>query len=119
MGAIVAALLTFGLFVGPLVWCLVMDRRTERAAAIAAEIRATVRHRLGGESMVSVQVKPRGFWKPGRILLAAPSGYEELIEKVWQPVAKRVPAGYELVVRPAWSRAGAPQVDALPLPRAA
>jgi len=99
MAAIVAALLAFALFLGPLVWRLVMDRRTEHAATIAAEIRATVRHGLRGESMVSVQVRPEGLWSRGRVLLSAPSGYEELIEKVWPAVAKRVPAGYELVVK--------------------
>ena len=55
--------------------------------------------RLGGDSMVSVQVEPAGLWSPGRVLLVAPGGYQDLIEKVWSVVALRVPAGYELVVR--------------------
>jgi len=119
MAAIVAALLAFALFLGPFVWRLVIDRRTERASKIAAEIRATVRHELRGESMVSVQVRPKRHWRRGRVLLSAPSGYEELIEKVWPAVAKRVPAGYELVVRPAWSHAREARIEAPPLSRAA
>ena len=69
--------------------------------------------------MVSVQVRPEGLWRRGRVLLSAPSGDEELIEKVWPAVVKRVPAGYELVVRPVWSHAREARVEAPPLSRAA
>jgi len=99
MGAILAGLLVFALFLGPLVVRLAFDRRAERANVVAADVRAAVRRRLGGDSMVSVQVQPDGLWSPGRVLLVAPGGYEGLIERVWSAVALRVPPGYELVVR--------------------
>jgi hypothetical protein len=105
-------------FLGPLIARLVFDRRLDRANIVAADVRAAVRRRLGGDSMVSVQVEPAGLWSPGRILLIAPGGYQELIEKVWSVVALRVPAGYELVVRaPAPAQLAAPPSE--PLSRAA
>jgi len=101
MGAILAGLLVFALVLGPLVARVVFDRRLQRASAVAADVRAAVRQRLGGESFVSVQVWPTGLWGRGRVLLSAPSGYEDLIQKVWPVVIKCIPAGHDLVVRPA------------------
>jgi hypothetical protein len=99
MGAILAGLLVFALFLGPIIARLVLDRRLDRANIVAADVRAAVRRRLGGDSMVSVQVESAGLWSPGRVVLRAPGGYQDLVEKVWSVVALRVPAGYELVVR--------------------
>ena len=109
MEAILAGLLVLAVFFGPLIARLAFDRRLDRANIVAADVRAAVRHRLGGDSMVSVQVEPAGLWSPGRVLLVAPGGYQDLIEKVWSVVALRVPAGYELVVR-----ASAPRPPAAP-----
>ena len=71
--------------------------------------------------MVSVQVEPAGLWSPGRVLLVAPGGYQDLIEKVWSAVALRVPPGYELVVRSPSAtrpRCAAPAIEsARPEPR--
>jgi len=114
MESFLAGLLVFAVFVGPFSARLVLDRRLDRANVVAADVRAAVRQRLGGESMVSVQVEPAGLWSPGRVLLVAPSGYQELIEKVWSVVALRVPVGYELVVRvPAPRPLAAPTASAL------
>ena len=113
MEAILAGLLVFAVFLGPFIARLVFDRRLDRANIVAADVRAAVRRRLGGDSMVSVQVEPAGLWSPGRVLLVAPGGYQDLIEKVWSVVALRVPAGYELVVR-----ASAPRPLAAPAPEA-
>jgi hypothetical protein len=122
MEAILGGLLVVVLFVGPLAARLVFDRRLERANAIAADLRAAVRRRLGGESMVSVEVRAAGVRTPGRVVLSAPSAYLGLIEKVWPAVARRVPTGYELVV-PARSAAPgtrtAASADSRELPRAA
>jgi hypothetical protein len=109
MGAMLAAVLVFAMFVGPLAVRIVFDRRAERAAVVAADVRGAVRRRLGGESMVSIHVEPRGWWSAGRVLLFAPSGYGDLIEKAWPAVVTRVPAGYELVVRAA--RPQPPRID--------
>jgi len=119
MDAIVAGLAIAVLFVGPLVARIVFDRRAERASVLAADLRAVVRRRLGGDSMVSVHVRPEGFWMPGRVLVSAPGGYEDLIEKVWPAVVKRIPAGHELVVRPARRPATRPLPETAPLSRAA
>jgi hypothetical protein len=119
MGAIVAGLLTLGLFLAPLVARIVFDRRAERAAVIGADVRAVVRHRLGGESMVSVQVESKGLWSPGRVRLSTPSGYEGLIEKAWPAVVACIPAGYELIVRPAPRRPAPAAGEAPRLSRAA
>jgi len=118
MAATVAALLMLGVFVGPLIARLVFDRRIDRANAIAADIRSIVRRRLGGESMVSVQVDAAGMWTPGRVRLSAPSGYQALIAQVWPVVVKHVPDGYDLVVRGAPAPAIAPAAVP-PLSRAA
>ena len=119
MGAILGGLLVLVLFIGPLVARLVFDRRFERANAIAADLRAAVRRRLGGESMVSVEVRAAGFWTPGRVVLSASSAYLGLIEKVWPAVARRVPAGYELVVPAVAETPRAPIPTSRDLPRAA
>ncbi len=119
MAAILAGFLMVALFLGPLVARIVFDRRAERASVVAADLRAAVRRRLGGESLVSVHVRPEGVWAPGRVLLSAPSGYEDLIEKVWPAVVKRIPAGHELVVRPARPHPARLRPEAAPLSRAA
>ena len=120
MAAILAGFLVVGLFVGPLIARIVFDRRLERANRVAADLRAVVRRRLCGESFVTVDVRAPGLWTPGRILLSAPRGYQELIEKVWPTVARSIPAGYELVVRSARAVPVAPVVAEPPqLSRAA
>src|SRR4030095_1533232 len=81
MEAFLAGLLVFAVFFGPFIARLVFDRRLDRANIVAADVRAAVRHRLGGDSMVSVQVEPAGLWSRGRVLLVAPGRYQALIEK--------------------------------------
>src|SRR5256886_13212020 len=95
----------------------VRDRRRESAEAVLADIRAAVRRRLRGESLLSVQVAPATLRRPGRVVLSTPTGYEYLTKAVWTTVARRVPAGYELVVtRPS---PVAPEQSDRPLPRPA
>jgi hypothetical protein len=53
---------------------------------------------LGGESVLSVRVEPRGPWRAGRGHLSVPGGYEFLIANVAGPVIARLPDHYELVV---------------------
>lgn len=99
MEAIIAVMLTSALVFGPLGWRVWADRKRARADSIAAGIRWAVNHRLKGESLLSVQVTPEASWRPGRVALSAPSGYEWLVERVWGVVVERVPAGYDLVVK--------------------
>ena len=99
MMAMIALLLTGMLFLGPLGWRIWLDRKAAQADTIAAEIRAAVNRRLRGESFLSVLVTPRSFWRPGRIVLSVPSGYEWLVEVAWPALAHRVPPGYDLILR--------------------
>lgn len=76
-----------------------IDRKEARAEQLGAEIRAAVNRKLRGESLLSVRVTREGLWHPGRVVLDAPKGYEELTQTVWPTVVKRLPADYELVVK--------------------
>jgi len=98
MEAVLAGLFIAALIAVPLGVLAVRDRRYQSAEIIGADIRAAVRHRLHGESLLSVQVTPATYRRPGRVVLSTPTGYEFLTETVWSTVVKRVPPGYELVV---------------------
>jgi hypothetical protein len=107
MDALFAITLIGSLFVLPLVLRIWSDRRQARAGRIGAEIRAAVNRRLGGESLLSVQVRPAGLLHSGRVVLNAPSGCLDLAETVWPVVAPRVPDHYDLVVKPRRARGAA------------
>jgi hypothetical protein len=98
MMAIVSLLLMSALFLGPVVWRIWLDRRQEEADVVGADIRSAINRRLHGESFVAVQVVARSFWRPGRILLSVPPGYESLVEAAWSGIVRRLPPGYELVL---------------------
>ena len=97
----VAFVLCAAVIVGPLAWRIWTDRREARALELRADISATVNRRLEGESLVSVQVVPATPWRPGRVMLSAPHGYEALIDYVSAPVLRKVPEDYELVLKAA------------------
>ncbi len=61
---------------------------------------------LGGESLLSVQVRPAGLLHSGRVVLNAPSRCH-FAEAVWPVVAPRVPDDYDLVVKPRRARGAA------------
>src|ERR1700752_3652435 len=84
----------------PLAWRIRADRRRNSADVLRADLRSAINRRLRGESLLSVEVVPKTLWHPGRIVLRAPEGYEDLTQTVWRDVAKRMPFDYELVVRP-------------------
>lgn len=88
------------LVLAPLWWRVWRDKSEGRALSMRAEIQAAVNRALKGESFLSVRVTPATPWRVGRVLLSTPTGSEWLIEAVWDSVLKRVPGGYELVVRP-------------------
>ena len=102
VGALVAA---------PLAWREWRDRLEARGLRLQADVRDAVNRRLQGESLVSVRVRPGALWRPGRVELSTPSGWEWLVEQVWLPVVARVPPDYELVVRPARRGVSAPASD--------
>jgi hypothetical protein len=93
-------LLLVALVAIPLAWRIRADRLRNSADVLRADLRSAINRRLHGESLLSVEVVPKTLWHPGRIVLQAPEGYEELTQTVWRDVAKRMPFDYELVVRP-------------------
>jgi hypothetical protein len=95
---VVGMLIGLGPIVAALVWCDLNDRFRHRANRVGAEIRATANRVLGGESMLAVHVQPAMGWRPGRVHLSTPGGYEFLIASVSGAVINRLPHNYELVV---------------------
>lgn len=93
-------LLLVALVAIPLAWRIRADRRRNNADVLRADLRSAINRRLHGESLLSVEVVPKTLWHPGRIVLRAPEGYEDLTQTVWRDVAKRMPFDYELVVQP-------------------
>ena len=107
-----------GLVLAPLAWRVWQDRRAERALTVRAYVHAALVRALGGESLVAVNVRPPAPWRPGRVELTAPSDWRFLLEPAWSAVISRVPADYELVVRPLAVEAGL-EADELAWRRAA
>jgi hypothetical protein len=101
---IVAATLIGGLVVAPLLVAEWRERRMDHALALRAVIDAVVRRDLGGDSFLSVAVVPKAPWRPGRVVLSTPSGYEWLLTREWPLVLREVPDDYELIVKPAGDR---------------
>jgi len=118
MEGILGLALISALVLVPLGLSAARDRRLARAERINAEIRAAVNRRLRGESLLSVRVTPVGLRRPGRIVLSAPGGYEDLVEAAWPSVVKRVPPDYELVLDFGAAQTRGPQ-EGERLPRAA
>ena len=112
MEALLAIALIGTIFILPVGLRVWSDRRRARAERIGAEIRHAVNRRLHGESLLSVHVMAPGLLHPGRVVLDAPTGCQDLAVLAWPVVAPRVPDDYELVVKP-----GRPR-DAAPAPRA-
>src|SRR5215470_641311 len=104
MMAIVSMVLMSALFLGPVVLRIWLDRRQEEADVVGADVRTAINRRLHGESFVAVQVVARSFWRPGRVLLSVPPGYESLVEAAWSGIVHRLPPGYELVLAAGDSR---------------
>jgi hypothetical protein len=111
--------LLVGLASGPLIWRLRQDRREARAETIQADANRALFDALGGESFVAVQVQAPSFWGPGRVVLSTPSDWQWLLVPAWSAVVARVPADYELVVRPVAPAPVPLESDNLALRRAA
>ena len=111
MMAFAVALLIGAVFFGPLGWRIWLDVRQARADRIAADVRAGVNRQLRGESLLSVLVSPKLFWRAGRIVVSVPSGYEYLVESAWPALTRHTPAGYELVVRAGTARPKSRQAE--------
>jgi hypothetical protein len=95
---VLGVLIGVGPVVAALLWSERQDRLCHRANRVRADISAAANRALGGESVLSVRVEPRGPWRTGRVHLSAPGGYEFLIASVAATVISRLPDRYELVV---------------------
>ena len=100
MTTVFPILVLVGLVTVPLVWRIRADRQRDTADVLRADLRNVINRRLHGESMLAVEVVPKTLWHPGRIVLRAPAGYEDLTDAVWRDVAQRMPFDYDLVVKP-------------------
>ena len=98
MNDVLGVMIGLGPIVAVLVWSNLRDRTRHRANGVRADISATANRVLGGESVLAVRVEPAIAWRPGRVHLSAPSGYEFLIWSVSGAVINRLPRNYELVV---------------------
>jgi hypothetical protein len=101
ISALIGVLVLGGLVVGPLVWRIRADRRGERALLVRAYVHSALVRAQGGESLVAVNVEPPSAWRAGRVVLSAPADWRRLLASAGQAVVERVPADYELVVKPA------------------
>jgi hypothetical protein len=119
LAGFIAAILVVGLASGPLLWRVRQDRQQERADRVRAEANSALFHAFGGQSFVAVEVQAPSLWRPGRVVLNAPSDWQSLLVPAWSSVAEHVPAGYELVVKPAVPVAAPSVTEDLELPRAA
>jgi len=95
---VLGVLIGVGPVVAALLWSGRRDQLRNRANHVRAAINAAANRALGGESVLSVRVEPRGPWRTGRVHLSAPGGYEFLIASVSGAVISRLPDHYELVV---------------------
>jgi hypothetical protein len=95
---VVGMLIGLGPVAAALLWGDLHDRLRHRANRVGADIRATANRVLGGESLLAVRVQPALAWRPGRVHLSTPGGYEFLIASVSNAILDRLPHNYELVV---------------------
>jgi len=96
---LVGAVLVVGLVVGPLLWRVWDDRRKEDALRVRAELHMVLFRALQGDSFVALDALPPTFWRPGRVVLSAPSDWQSVLQTAWRAVADHVPAGWEVVIR--------------------
>ena len=98
-GLAVFAITMVVLVVGPLAVRAWQERLEDRGLAIRADIDATLRQRLHGDSLLGVQVVAESPWRTGRVEVSVPAGWDPVLVDVSAPLLARVPAGYEFVVR--------------------
>jgi hypothetical protein len=97
---LVGAVLLVGLVVGPLLWRVWDDRRKDNALRIRADLHMVLFRALQGDSFVSIDALPPTLWRPGRVVLNAPSDWQSVLQTAWRAIADQVPAGWEVVIRP-------------------
>ena len=79
------------------------DRKT-RIDAQRQAIRRNRGARVSGcacdiaDSLLAINVHAPTPWRPGRVRLSTPTGYEPILGHAFQTVLERVPVGYEVVI---------------------
>ena len=96
---IVAGIVGLTLLFVPVLWRVAVDHAIERALIVRADINTAVRGALGGDSLVSVDVKAPGITRRGQVILSVPTGWGELVEHSVHDVMTQVPERYDLVIR--------------------
>ena len=100
MAEILGTVLVALLIVAPLAWRNWEEQREDTALAVHARIRARMCQIFHGEPLLSIDVRPALPWRPGRVALSTPAGWEWIIEQAWSALLREVPPGYELVLQP-------------------
>jgi hypothetical protein len=95
---LVGLIISVSPILGLLLWREQADRRQRAAAIVRADVHAGATRVLEGESLLAINVNAPTAWRPGRVRLSTPTGYEPLIGRAFQTVLERVPAGYEVVI---------------------
>ncbi|HYE92676.1 MAG TPA: hypothetical protein VEA38_16720 [Terriglobales bacterium] len=99
VGLAIFAVVVGVLVVAPLALRAWVDRMSDRALAIRAEIGAVMRQELHGDSLLGLQVVPEAPWRTGRVEVSVPRGWDPVLVEVSEPILAHVPTGYELVVQ--------------------
>jgi hypothetical protein len=84
--------------VGLLVWRERADWREEQALIVRADVHASARRALDGESLLSISVESPTAWSAGEVRLSTPPGYESIMGQALHAVLARTPSGYDVVI---------------------
>jgi hypothetical protein len=95
---VVGLLVSVAPVVGLLLWREQADRREAAAAIVRADVHAGARRALQGDSLLAINVHAPTAWRPGRVRLSTPTGYEPILGRAFSTVLERVPVGYEVVI---------------------
>jgi hypothetical protein len=88
VGMAIFAVVLAVLVVGPLAVRAWHERMSDRGLAIRADIDAVLRHELHGESLLGVQVVPEAPWRPGRVEVSVPEGWDPVLADVSEPMGQ-------------------------------
>jgi hypothetical protein len=102
LASLVGAVLIVGLVVGPLLWRVWDDRRVENALRVRADLHMVLFRALQGDSFVTVDALPPTLWRPGQVVLNAPSDWQPVLESAWRAISDHVRpvGGRDLAVSP-------------------
>ena len=91
-------MMTIAPVIALLVWRAAADHRQRAAWLVRADVDASARRALDGESLLAIDVRGRSAWRHGEVRLTTPRGYEGLIGQASRAMFERMPAGYDVVI---------------------